>query len=95
LKLNGTYQFLVYVNDINSSTLGGSVHSIKLSAETLVVASNGCRLEEYADNTKYTVMSGDQNAGRNHSIKIGNRFFEMVGQFKNLGSTLTNRNFIQ
>jgi len=40
-------------------------------------------------------MSGDQNAGQNHSIKIDNSSFERVEQFKYLGTTLTNRNSIQ
>jgi hypothetical protein len=82
-----------YADDIN--TLGGSVHSIKVSAETLTVASNGCRLEENDDKTKYMVMSRDKNAVRSHTIKIGNRSFEMVEQFKYFGSTLTNQKFIQ
>jgi hypothetical protein len=37
LKLNGTHQFLVYADDVN--TLGGSIHSIKKNAEDLVTAS--------------------------------------------------------
>jgi hypothetical protein len=37
----------------------------------------------------------DQNAGRNHNIKIGNSSFERVEDFKYLGSTLTNQNSIQ
>jgi hypothetical protein len=37
LKLNGTYQLLVYVDDFN--ILGGSVDSIKKNTEVLVVAS--------------------------------------------------------
>jgi hypothetical protein len=37
LKLNGTHQLLVYVDDVN--ILGGSVHNIKKNAEALVVAS--------------------------------------------------------
>ena len=42
-----------------------------------------------------SVMSGDQNAGQNHSIKIDNSSFERVEQFKYLGTTLTHRNSIQ
>jgi hypothetical protein len=39
-------------------------------------------------------MSRDQNAGQNHNIKIDNKSFERVEQFKYLGTTLTNRNSI-
>ena len=38
------------------------------------------------------VMSRDQNAGRSHNIKIDNRSFEKVEEFKYLGKTLTNQN---
>jgi len=48
-----------------------------------------------ADKTKYMVRSRDQNTGRSHNIKIGNRFFERVGEFKYLGTTLTSQNSIQ
>jgi hypothetical protein len=41
------------------------------------------------------VMSGVQNAGRSHYIKIYNSSFERVEKFKYLGTTLTNRNSIQ
>jgi hypothetical protein len=40
-------------------------------------------------------MSRDQNAGQNHKIKLDNKSFERVEQFKYLGTTLTNRNSIQ
>jgi len=36
LKLNGTYQLLVYADYVN--ILGGSVHTIKKNVEALVVA---------------------------------------------------------
>jgi hypothetical protein len=36
-----------------------------------------------------------QNAGQNHDIKIGNRRFENVAQFRYLGTTITNENLIQ
>jgi hypothetical protein len=40
-------------------------------------------------------MSRDQNAGRIHSMKNDNSSFERVEQFKYLGTTVTNRNYIQ
>ena len=40
------------------------------------------------------VMSRDQNAGQNHSVRIDNFTFERVEGFKYLGTTLTNQNSI-
>jgi len=34
-------------------------------------------------------MSGDQNAGRIHSVRIDNNTFEKVEEFKYFGTTLT------
>jgi len=55
LKLNGTHQLLVYADDVN--ILGGSIHTIKKTSDTLVVASKETGLEINADKTKYMVMS--------------------------------------
>jgi len=52
-------------------------------------------LEANADKAKYMVISRDQNAGRSHSIKTDNSFFERVEQFKYFATTLTNQNSIQ
>jgi len=96
LKLNDTQQLLDYTDDVN--ILEGSLHTIKKNAEALVVASKEIKeigLEINADKTKYMVMSRDQNAGRSHSVKIVNSSFERVEQFKYLGTTLTNQNYIQ
>jgi len=93
LKLNGTHQLLVYADDVN--ILGRSVPTVKENAEALIVASKAIGLEVNADKTGYMVMSGDQNAGRSHNMKIDNIFFEMVEEFKYLGTTLTNQNSIQ
>ena len=49
--------------------LGGSVHTLKKSAEALVVASKEIGLEFNADYTKYMVISQDQNAGHSHGVK--------------------------
>jgi len=85
LKLNGTHQLLVYADHVN--ILGGSVHIIKENAEALIVTSKEIGLEVNADKTKYMVMSRDQNAGRNHNMKVDNGCFERVEEFKYLGTT--------
>ena len=93
LKLNGTHQLLVYADNVN--ILGGSLHTVKENAETLILASKEIGLEVNADKPKYMVMSWDQNAGQSHSVKIDNSSFERVEEFKYFGTTLTNQNSIQ
>jgi hypothetical protein len=88
-------KWYTHADDVNTSILGGSVHAIKKNTEALVVASREIGLEVNAEKTNYMVMSRDQNAGRNHNIKIDNKFIERVEQFKYLGATLTDRNSIQ
>jgi len=67
LKLSGTHQFLVYHDYVN--VLGGSIYTIKKNTEALVATSKEIVLEVNAEKTKYTVMSRDENAGKNHNIK--------------------------
>jgi len=50
-------------------------------------------LELNADKNKYMIRSREDNADRSHNIKIDNRSFEMVRQFKYLGQTLKNSKF--
>jgi len=40
-------------------------------------------------------MSRNQNAGRSHNMKVDNRSFERVEEFKYLGTSVRNQNFIQ
>jgi hypothetical protein len=87
LKLNGTSQLLVYADDVN--ILGGCLYTIRENAESLIVASKEIGLEVYADTTKYMVRSREQNAGRSHNMKVENRSFESVEEFKYLGKNLT------
>jgi len=56
LKLNGTYQLLVYVD---VKLLGGSVRTKKKNIEALVAASKENGIEVNADKTKYIIMSRD------------------------------------
>jgi hypothetical protein len=92
LKLNGTHQLLAYADGVN--ILGESVHAVKKNTDALVAATKEIGLEVNADKTKYMVVSRDQNAGRNHSIKTDNSSFEWV-EFNYLGTTLTHQNSIQ
>jgi len=55
--------------------------------ESLVVDSKEIGLELNAGKTKYIAMSQDHNAGRSHHIKTDISYFEMVAQFKYLGTT--------
>ena len=93
MKLNGIHQFLVYADDVNM--VGGSILTIKENKEALVLASKEIGLEVNADKTKYIVMSRDQKAGQSHDIKIDNSSFERVEEFRYLGTTVMNQNFIQ
>jgi hypothetical protein len=52
-------------------------------------------LEINIEKTKYMLLSRHQNVGQNRDIKIANRSFENMSQFKYLGTTVTNQNLIQ
>jgi hypothetical protein len=54
LKLNGTYQLLVYANDVN--LLGDNVGTIRKTTETLINASKEVRLEINIEKTKYMFL---------------------------------------
>jgi hypothetical protein len=47
------------------------------------------------ERTKYMLLSRHQNVSQNRDVKIANRSFKNVSQFKYLGTTVTNQNFIQ
>jgi hypothetical protein len=75
--------------------LDGSGCTIKKNTEAFLFGSKEIGLEVNADKTKYMVMSGDQNAGRIHNIKIDNSSFLRVEEFQYLGTNLTYQNPIQ
>jgi hypothetical protein len=70
------------------------VHLRKKNAKALVVATKEIGLEVNAGKTKYMATSRNQNAGQNHNIKVDNKSFERVDDFKYVRTTLTNQNSI-
>ena len=70
------------------------IHTLRKNTEAFVVTNKETGLEVNAEKTKYLVMFWDQNAGKNHNIKTGNKIFERVAQCKYLGTILTNQNCI-
>jgi hypothetical protein len=52
-------------------------------------------LEVNTEITEYILLPRHQNAGQNHDIKMGNRWFENVTQFRCVGTTKTYGNLIQ
>jgi hypothetical protein len=75
--------------------LGTTIHTIKKNREALVVINKEIGLEVNAHETKYFVVSQDQNALRSQNVKIVNSLFERAEEFKYLGTILTNQNSIQ
>ena len=58
MKLSGTYQLLVYTDDVN--ICGGSVHTIQENVKALLVANKETGLELNADETKHMIKMQDQ-----------------------------------
>jgi hypothetical protein len=93
LKLNGTHQLLAYADDVN--LLGDNIDTTKNNTEASINACKEVGLVINAEKTKYMLLSCHQNVGQNRDIKIANRSFENVSQFKYLETTETNQNLIE
>jgi hypothetical protein len=59
--LNCTHQVLAYVDDVN--LLGDNIDTINKNTQTLIDASKEVGLEVNVEETKYMLVSRDQNAG--------------------------------
>jgi hypothetical protein len=75
--------------------LGDNIDIIRKDTDILIDASKEVGLEINVEKTKYMLLSRHQNVGQNRDIKIANRSFENVSQFKYLGTTVTNQNLNQ
>jgi hypothetical protein len=79
LKLNGTR------GSNWENLLGDNIDTIKKNIETLIDASKEVGLKINIEKTNYMLLSHQQNVGQNRYIKIANRSFENVSQFRYLG----------
>jgi hypothetical protein len=84
---------MAYADDVN--LLGDSIDTTERNTETLIYASKDVGLEIKVEKTKYMLLSHHQNVGQNRVVKLANRSFQNVSQFKYLGTTVTNQNLIQ
>jgi hypothetical protein len=74
--------------------LGENINIIKKIAEALLDASKEIGLEVNSEKTKYIFMSHHHTAGQSTYIRVANKSFEKVAEFKYLGATLTDQNCI-
>jgi hypothetical protein len=91
MKLNGTHQLLAYANDVNLQ--GDNIDTIKKNKEILIYGSKEVGQEINVEKIKYMLLSFYLNVGQNQNIKIANRSFENMSQFKY--ATVTIQNLIQ
>jgi hypothetical protein len=71
-----------------------NTNTIKRNKETLTDASKESGPGINTEKTKFMLLSLHQNAGQNPNIKVANRSFENMAQFKYLGMTVTNQNLL-
>ena len=75
--------------------LGYNVDTIKRNTPILIDTSKEVGIEVDTEKTKYMLLTRHQSAGQNNYIKISNKCFENMEQFRFLGSTITDQNLIQ
>jgi hypothetical protein len=72
-----------------------NIDTIKENTQTLIDVSKKVGLGVNTEKIKYVLLSRHLKAWPNRGIKIGNRRFENVAQFRYLGTTITNQYLIE
>jgi hypothetical protein len=86
LILSGIHELLAYAADVN--LLGDNI-------DTIIEASKEVVLHTNIEKTKYVLLTCQQKVGQRRDINVANRLFGNDLQFKYLGMTTTNPNFIR
>jgi hypothetical protein len=81
-----------YADDVNK--MRENIDIIQKKTIAQLGTSKEVGLKVNPEKTKYMLESRCQKAGQRQSIKIGNRSFKSVANFKYLGTTLTDQNYI-
>jgi hypothetical protein len=84
--LNEKLQLLVYADDVH--VLGDSIHTVKDDKDILLEARRNFGLKINSELAEYMIMFLHSNSGENQNIRIANKSFENVPNFKYLGTTL-------
>ena len=94
LDMNGTYQVLAYVDDVN--LIGDDIRTIERNADVLLNACKGNCLALNTGNTnnKYMEIERYQGMIANEHIRIGSNSYKKVKIFK-YRPLVTNQNSIQ
>jgi hypothetical protein len=76
----------------SSKGVRDNIDTIKKNIGALIHSSKGVVREINVERTMYILLCRRQNTDPNREIKIANRWFENVPQFRYLGTTVTNQN---
>jgi hypothetical protein len=87
LKLKETHELLAYADNVN--LLQYNIDTVNKDTETLIGDSKEVYLEIIIEKTKYVLLVCHQKSCQNCDIKIRNRSFGILSQFKYLGTTVT------
>jgi hypothetical protein len=99
LKHGGGEKITTYIHpvptEIQWNTSADDVNLLGDNIDTLNDASKEVGLEVNSEETKYMSLSLHQNSGQNPVIKVANKSFENVTQFKCLGMAVKDKNLTQ
>lgn len=84
LKLNGTYQLLIYGDhvDLLNGNTHTHTHTLQKNTEVLLLSIKEIVTNMNAEETIYKFKSHEENVGQNHNTDIGNKTFERVATFR-------------